>query len=331
MLKVLIVDDSPFMRMRIRLLLETDPEIKIAGIARDGFEAVEKAKRLKPDVITMDLKMPGMSGTEAVERIMTEAPTPVIMISSYTYDGAAETVDALSKGAIDYIQKESITRDELLRKVYTARKAHLHPGKLPAADPTDLSARFFSIVGIGISTGGPKALAELLPSISPDIDASIVIAQHMPPAFTATLAARLDRESVITVKEAEDGEILKPAHAYICPGGMHMTVTGKGTIALAKKDRYPDQKFSPSVDLLMASLGEAFGDKALCMIMTGMGSDGVEGVRTSRLRGSFIVAQSEDSCTIYGMPKAIVENGLHDKIIHLGDMAQHINVLCKKK
>ncbi|HOB19219.1 MAG TPA: chemotaxis response regulator protein-glutamate methylesterase [Candidatus Atribacteria bacterium] len=331
MLKVLIVDDSSFMRMRIRILLESDPDIEIVGIARDGFEAIEKTRRLKPDVITMDLKMPGMSGTEAVERIMRENPTPVIMISSFTFDGAQETVDALSRGAVDYIQKESITRDELLRKVYTAQKAHLDLKKSATTEPADMASRSFSIVGIGISTGGPKALAELLPAISPDIDASIVIAQHMPPAFTASLAVRLDQEASITVKEAEDGEVLKPAHAYICPGGMHMTVTAMGTIALAEKDRYPDQKFSPSVDLLMASLGEAYGDKAMCIIMTGMGSDGVEGVKAARQRGSFIAAQSEDSCTIYGMPKAVVESGLHDRIIHLDDIARHINVLCKKK
>ncbi len=329
MLKVLIVDDSPFMRVRINLFLDSEPGIKVVGIARDGYEAIEKTKHLKPDVITMDYEMPEMSGLEAVEHIMSECPTPIIMVSSFTYDGAETTIKALRKGAVDYLHKEELTKEDLISKIYLAKDAKLEPLPLTDENLADMDNRRFSVVGIGISTGGPRALSSLLPKISPKISASIVIAQHMPASFTASLAERLNKDSAITVKEAEHGELLRPAYAYICPGGMHMYIEKNSTISLFSKDRFSSvYKYTPSVDLLFTSLSKSHRDQAMAIIMTGMGSDGAEGAKEAKDAGAYIMAQSEDSCTIYGMPRVVVEKNLHDDIIHLDNIAKRINSLC---
>lgn len=352
MIKVLIVDDSSFMRVRIRTLLETCSEIKVVGIARDGMDAVQKTLLLKPDVITMDINMPDMSGIEAVKLIMKECPTPIIMISSMTYDGAHETLEALEKGAVDYIHKDNLTEKKLIEKIFIAKAAKLniasenvqklHSGRIydlkeqflsenPNIQPVkNLSAkpRSFSIVGIGISTGGPSALAKMLPKISANIPASIVIAQHMPSSFTKPLAERLDKISQLSIKEAEDGESMLPGHAYICPGGKHMLIEKKGIITLYDRDKFPNHHYCPSASLLMSSISRVYAENALCIIMTGMGSDGLEGVAEAKKCGSYVIAQSENSSVIFGMPKAIISNNLQDEIVHLDRMADRINSLC---
>ena len=336
MIKVLIVDDSSFMRVKIRKCLETDPNIKIAGIARDGLDAVNKTMALKPDVITMDVNMPKMSGIAAVEHIMEKCPTPIIMVSTFTQHGAKETIEALNKGAIDYINKDELSSEILLKKIYLAMDATFKPltpekknDHIPPFPQQQIENKF-SIVGIGISTGGPRALSQFMPHISPDIQASILIAQHMPPTFTQSLAQRLNAECKIKVKEAENQELIRPGYAYICPGGMHMLVEKKDTISLIPKGRFPNYHFVPSADLLMASISKIYGPNALCIIMTGMGSDGLEGIKVARENKSYVIAQSQSSSTIYGMPKAIISNNLQDEIVHLDDMSQRINQLCSK-
>ena len=331
MIQVLVVDDSSFMRVKIKTLLESDPEIRLAGIARTGKEAVEKTLLLKPDVITMDINMPDMSGIGAVEHIMKLTPTPIIMVSSLTSDGTAETIEALEKGAVDTINKAELNGEILIAKVRMAAKAVVNTSALFSqtnAIPLQATGRSFSIIGIGISTGGPKALSEFIPEISQDISAGIVIAQHMPSAFIKSLAERLDAESKIRVKEAANGEILHPGCAYICPGGMHMKVKAGGIFSLYPKETFPQCHYVPSADILMSSIGQTYGARALCIIMTGMGSDGLEGVRTAKKQGSYIMAQSEDSCTIYGMPKAIIANHLQHEVVSLADMGSRINQLC---
>lgn len=392
MIKVLIVDDSSFMRVRIRTLLETSNEIKVIGIARDGMDALRKTIILRPDVITMDINMPEISGIETVEMIMKECPTPIIMISALTYSGAHETLEALEKGAIDYIHKDNLTEKTLIEKILIAKDAKLNidrdtkpsgsliqnkkelifgnsfktqPGTdltRPGTDfaqlgtdlfqprtdllplktdlirqdtdftqtSTDLSAkqRAFSIIGIGISTGGPSALAKVLPRISADIPASIVIAQHMPSAFTKPLAERLDKISQVRVKEAEEGEQLIPGHAYICPGGKHIMIEKKGIVSLYDKENFAHYHYCPSASLLMSSISRNYADNALCVIMTGMGSDGLEGIAEAKQRGSYVIAQSEDSSVIFGMPKAVISNNLQDEIVHLDHIADRINELC---
>lgn len=347
MIKVLIVDDSSFMRVKIRSFLEKWPDIRVIGIARNGLDAVERARTLKPDVITMDINMPDISGIQAVEKIMRECPTPVIMISSLAYDGAAETIEALEKGAVDYIHKDTMTEKGLIEKIYLAKDALIHvpstgthtfspitasseklaPPK-PVTEPVTRS-KGFRLVAIGISTGGPRALAHFIPQISPDIHSSIIIGQHMPPAFTNPLAERLNKESKIRVKEAQDGELLLPGCVYICPGGMHVKLERRDVISLYPKEKFRDFHYCPSADLLMSSAALMYGSNALCIIMTGMGADGMEGIKIARTQGSYVLAQSEETSTIYGMPKAIISNNLQDEIVHLEHMADRINQLCR--
>lgn len=331
MIKVLIVDDSSFMRVRIRECLKVDPMIKVIGIARNGMDAIYKTLSLKPDVITMDISMPEMSGISATEHIMEKCPTPIIMISSLVHNGARETIEALNKGAVDYINKDKLSSSILIEKIHLAKDAIIHPyiNKTQDNSPSKTLNRDFSVIGIGISTGGPKALSNFIPHISPYISTSILIAQHMPPIFTQSLAERLNAESKIRVKEAEDGELIEGGCGYICPGGMHMIVEKSNIISLYPKEKFPRYHFSPSADLLMASLSNIYGSDALCIIMTGMGSDGLEGVKKAKDNNSYIIAQSQESSTIYGMPKAIISNNLQDEILHLDDMARRINELCK--
>lgn len=328
MIKVLIVDDSAFMRVKIRKAVESDPLIRVAGTARCGADAIKRAVDLSPDVITMDVQMPDMSGLEAVERIMELSPVPIIMISSLTSHGADITLRALEMGAVDYIPKDEITDDLLISKIHMAKSAVLNPScnaQAPASNPVQR----FSVIGIGISTGGPKALAQFIPKISGDITASIVIAQHLPPHFTQSLADRLDSMSEIRVKEAEDQEPLLPGWAYICPGGYHALINEKKRIVLASKAEYSQYHYTPSVDLLMGSIGRVYGREGLCIIMTGMGNDGAKGIGIAREHGSCIIAQSEESSTIYGMPKAVIDNKLHHRIVDLQHMHTVINDLCR--
>lgn len=348
MIKVLIVDDSSFMRVKIRSFLETDPDIKVIGIARNGLDAVEKTHILMPDVITMDINMPDLSGIQAVERIMRECPTRILMVSSLAFDGAAETVEALEMGAVDYIHKDSMTEKSLIDKIRMALDAVITP-EASCLDNTSSAGEdtkpgkkegpsiervppknSFRLVAIGISTGGPRALANIIPQISPDIRASIVIGQHMPAAFTKPLADRLNKESRVRVKEAEDGELLFPGYVYICPGGMHMKLQKKDVISLYPKENFHEYHYCPSADLLMSSASLTYGKNALLIIMTGMGSDGLEGIKTAREQGSYVLAQSEETSTIYGMPKAIISNNLQDEIVHLNQVADKINRLCSE-
>lgn len=329
MIKVLVVDDSSFMRVNIKTLLMTAGDIEVIGIARTGSEAIEKAQALKPDVITMDINMPDMSGIEAVEHIMKTYPVPIIMISSLTFEGAEETIQALEKGAVDYINKSQLSKEALINKIRIAAEASvdldagesIEHGQMPSV------SRSFEIIGIGISTGGPRALAKFLPELDAGIPASIVIAQHMPPAFTKSLAERLNAECSIKVKEAEHGETLQPGCAYILPGGKHGKVKRNGVLSLYTKADFPKQLYTPSADVLMSSMARVYKNKALCIIMTGMGSDGLEGAREIKKYGGYVIAQSESSSTIFGMPKVIIQNNLQDEIIHLEDLGPRINQL----
>jgi len=367
MIRVLIVDDSSFMRVRIKTLLEARDDIKVIGIARNGMDAIRKTIVLKPDVITMDINMPDISGIEAVEQIMKQRPTPIIMISSLTYDGAYETLKALEKGAVDYIHKDNLYEANLIEKILMAKEAKINviadsakdedsPRYIEVARPPSVDFiqkaketvpdgayepqpgpapvvrdREFSIIGIGISTGGPSALAKMLPRISADIPASIVIAQHMPSTFTKPLAERLDKISQLRVKEAENGEQLLPGHAYICPGGKHIMIEKKDTVTLYDRELFVNHHYCPSASLLMSSISRVYADNAMCVIMTGMGSDGLEGITEAKKKRSYVIAQSESSSVIFGMPKAVISNNLQDEIVHLDNIADRINELCLNK
>ncbi|HEX8947770.1 MAG TPA: chemotaxis response regulator protein-glutamate methylesterase [Dissulfurispiraceae bacterium] len=346
MVKVLIVDDSAFMRNALSNMLSSDPEIKIVGTARDGLEAIEKVGSLAPDIVTMDVEMPRMDGITALKHIMESNPLPVIMVSSITTEGAKVTLDALDMGAVDFIPKnlselsvnimklkevlidkiKHIARKGIVKKRVrpaVARAAIEVPKVMPARA---LGERRIGIVSIGTSTGGPKALQEIIPKLPKDFPLPIVIAQHMPPNFTGPFAERLNQLSQITVKEAEEGEALKPGTALVAPGGGHMRVARKRSLdtVVSISENKEDFIYRPSVDALMSSVAEFFPGRALGVILTGMGNDGLHGLTALKKTGGRIFAQNEETCVVYGMPKAVVEAGIADKILSLEEIAGEI-------
>lgn len=345
MIKVLVVDDSAFMRKAISTMLEKDPGIKVVGSARNGEEGLEMVRKLDPDVVTMDIEMPKMDGLTALRHIMMESPRPVLMVSSLTTEGAEATLKAMELGAVDFIPKQlsKVSLDiikieqDLIERVktvaarkmrHTAPRAKVAPAKRttpkPAA-PKPGGRPIRDVVAIGVSTGGPPVVQKILSSLPADFPAGIVIAQHMPAAFTGPFAERLNSVSQITVKEAETGDVLKPGHAYVSPGGRHLTLDQKvSRIDLVVQDEPKDALYKPSANVLISSVAEAVGKRGLGVILTGMGNDGCEGVRDLKGKGGRALAQSDSTCVVYGMPKAIVDENLADEIIDLDDMAESI-------
>lgn len=346
MVKVLIVDDSAFMRNALSSMLSSDHEIQIVGKARDGIEAIELIEKLKPDIVTMDVEMPKMDGITALKHIMERNPVPVIMVSSLTVEGAKVTLDALELGAVDFIPKDlsdlSINivkiKEILIEKVkHIARSnalkkriRHVIPQKnaeIPKSMPVRTTGeRRINIVAIGTSTGGPKALQQIIPKLPVDFPTPIVIAQHMPPNFTGPFAERLNHLSKITVKEAEDGESLKNGVAYIAPGKGHMRVKRvRGIETVVSISVFgEDFIYRPSVDALMQSAAEFFPARSLGVILTGMGHDGLQGLTELKRTGGRIFAQNEETCVVYGMPKAVVDAGIVDKILPIEEIAGEI-------
>lgn len=364
MIKVVIVDDSAFMRKAISNLLGKDPEIEVIGTATNGLEALDVVKKLDPDVVTMDIEMPKMDGITALGRIMEEMPRPVLMISSLTTEGAEVTLRALEVGAVDFIAKPSSTvslgmfdlESELRQKVKAvagrrrfmrapARPRTATPGvaaKAPMPGAAASSAvpraeavksvgrpagqrQLRDIVAIGVSTGGPPAVQKVLSALPKDFPAPILIAQHMPAAFTGPFAVRLNNLCQIEVKEAEHGEKLRDGVAYICPGGKHMTIEARlSNRSVIISEEPKSALYKPSANELIASVGEKVGTRALGVVLTGMGSDGLEGVKVLKAKGGRALAQNEASCVVYGMPKAIVDAGLADEILDINDVAEAI-------
>ena len=346
MLKVLVVDDSAFMRNALSNMLSSDPEITVIGTARDGIEAVEKVALLKPDVVTMDVEMPRMDGIEALRCIMDKTPVPVIMVSSLTMEGAQVTLDALALGAVDFIPKnlselsinivkvkamlvdkvKQIARSGLpkKRRPYSAVPHPTEPVKIIPVRAT--GARRVGVVAIGTSTGGPRALQDIIPNLPKDFPVPIVIAQHMPANFTKPFAERLNQLSQITVKEAEEGESIKAGVVYIAPGGGHMQVKrprGIETVVSICGNR-EEFIYRPSVDFLMQSIAEFYPGRALGVILTGMGNDGCKGLIALKQSGGRIFAQNAETCVVYGMPKAVVDAGIADKVLPIEEMAGEI-------
>lgn len=343
-------------------MLTRDPEIQIAGMARDGEEAVELTRKLKPDVVTLDVEMPKRDGLSALRAIMAECPTPVIMVSSITQEGAEATLKALELGAVDFIPKyqagsvahidmEALSAD-LCAKVKTVAQrvrrfplaARLRSGgaaaarSAPAAAPRPRVALrpagrlVRDIVAIGVSTGGPPAVQKVLSALPADFPACIFIAQHMPATFTGPFAKRLDAVSKITVKEAETGDRIKNGMAYVCPGGKHLRVDLRGAVPHLRVTAEPENAlYKPSANVLMESVGLSVGARSVGVIMTGMGSDGAEGMKVLKARGGHVIAQNEASCVVYGMPKAVVDANLADEIVELDALAETISAALYKK
>lgn len=372
--KVLVVDDSGFFRRRVSEILSADSNIQVVGTATNGKEAIDQALALKPDVITMDYEMPMMDGITAVRHIMQRCPTPVLMFSSLTHEGARVTLDALDAGAVDFLPKnfEDISRNpekvkQLLcekilsisrsnRRVshYSAPAPVAAPAPTPAPSsvgsfgsnapvrpaPAPIPARAhaaapsspapkrknYKLVAIGTSTGGPVALQRVLTQLPANFPAPIVLVQHMPAAFTKAFAERLDKLCRISVKEAEDGDILRPGLALLAPGGKQMMIDGRGAVKILPGDERLNYK--PCVDITFGSAAKSYGDKVLAVVLTGMGADGREGARLLKQGGSSIWAQDEASCVIYGMPMAIVKAELADAVYSLDDIGKHLVEAC---
>ena len=358
MIRVLVVDDSTFMRHSLTDLLQQDPEIKVVDTARDGLEALQKAEALDVDVITLDVEMPKLDGLQTLKKLMATNPLPVIMISSLTEDGAESTLKAMEYGAQDFMPKTmSNDKDafgsELRRKVKAiARrksiirlKYHRHsqpasnaapahgPGKKPLGRPAraprasthGLGGGPRDLVVIGVSTGGPPVVQKILSALPADLPACILIAQHMPATFTGPFAKRLDSVSKLTVTEAVGGEKLKNGCAYVCPGGKHIGLRMNGPLPEVMITEHPrDALYKPTVNVLMETAGNVMGRRTLGVMLTGMGNDGVDGAKVLREKGGLLIAQSEASCVVYGMPKAVVDANLQNIILDADDIAQAI-------
>ncbi len=342
MIKVLIVDDSAFMRNTISSMISADPELEVIGMAKDGIEAIDKVASLNPDIVTLDVEMPRMDGIEALKHIMSKTPVPVLMVSSITTDGAEVTLDALDMGAVDFIPKNlsdlSINivkiKEILVHKLKSIGRRGLVMQKVrklsePLKMPTPAqysSQRKTGIVAIGSSTGGPKALQMIIANIPEDFPVPILIAQHMPSAFTGPFAQRLNQISALEVKEAEDGESIKKGMVFIAPGGRHMGVKRK-KITETSIEISPDNGtyiYKPSADYLMLSTTGIFSGQVLGVILTGLGNDGTEGMKEIKNRGGRTIVESEESCVVYGMPKSVVKAGVADKIVKLEEIAGEI-------
>lgn len=350
--RVLIVDDSSFMRMAIRGILTKEPSIEVIGTASDGVEGVEKAISLKPDLITMDVEMPRMDGISALKQIMAKAPTKVLMVSTLTNEGARATFEALDAGALDYIPKnvtdsseaQNIFREELIRKVREATRSHIikpssglamsrtsgfsaPSARTAAVKISKIHAKKITHVGIGASTGGPVALQEVLSRIPMNFPYGIVVAIHMPKAFTGPYADRLNAKCSITVKEAVDGEQVKPGTILVAPGGMHTQIVRGGgglVVKTAPITAYPQYVYIPSVDLMISSMAEATAGSMLGVVLTGMGNDGFKGMQLLKQKGGVTLVQDEATSTIYGMPKACVDGGVADEVLPLGQIGYEI-------
>jgi len=340
--RVLVVDDSALMRKLIPQILATDSSIQVVGTAMDGNFGLKKIEELKPQVVTLDLEMPGMGGLDMLKEIMLRHRLPVIVVSSHSTQGAAVTLQALSMGAFDFVAKPSdvsanmpeIAR-ELIAKIKAAAQSRrvgvspsmpAPPARKATPEPAKLASR---IVAIGISTGGPQALQYLLPQLPKNFPGTILIVQHMPEGFTEMFARRLEEMCAITVKEAQSGDLLVAGRALICPGNRHLKAKrlALGDVAVLGDDPRVNGH-RPSVDVLFKSVAEEFGDKGIGVLMTGMGEDGAQGLGLIKAEGGMTIAQSEESCVVFGMPKAAIERGHAVRVVALEALANTLQAQC---
>lgn len=344
--RVLVVDDSAFFRRRLSEALSADPGIQVVGAARDGQEAVSRVAELRPDVVTMDVEMPVMDGIRAVRQIMATAPTAILMVSAATQEGARATVEALEAGAVDFVPKptdlgdprSSETARRLRERVRVlARRSRARPPSpstvvTPATasaaargtGPESLAQRYRLLV-LGTSTGGPVALQRVLCTLPADYPLPILLVQHMPAGFTRAFASRLDQLCALRVQEAEDGAPLRPGEALLAPGGLQTLVQRGRTGAVVRiRESAPEQHYRPSVDLAFATAAEVHAGQVLAVVLTGMGADGREGARRLKAAGSTVWVQDEATCVVYGMPAAVEQAGLADRVLPLEEIGPRL-------
>jgi two-component system, chemotaxis family, protein-glutamate methylesterase/glutaminase len=331
-IRVLVADDSAFMRTALTRMIESDPGMRVVGTAQTGEEALEKTASLQPDVVTLDVEMPKLNGLETLKRIMQDLPRPVIMVSSLTREGADTTLEALDCGAFDYLPKQSSyasldivkIREDLVAKIRAAAESR-RPRARRALRPAtaEFPAHSFqlapTVVALGTSTGGPKALQEILPMFPGDLPVPVLVVQHMPVGFTGPFAKRLNNLCKVTVREAAGDEVLEPGNVYIAPAGHQMTVNRKSPskVEIRLSNTPSNTPHIPSVDVMMHSVASVYRGLAMGVIMTGMGADGALGMEAIRNAGGLTVGQDEASCTVYGMPRACAEMGILRRVVGL--------------
>ena len=351
-IRVLVVDDSTFMRKVLENIYNGDEQMHVVGSAKDGREAVSMAESLKPDVISMDINMPHVDGLQATADIMTTNPKPIVIVSSESKQGAASTLRALELGAIEFVAKPSggidldiqSVKEELLRKVRMAAKVRVvrtatrlassiqsagacaKPAAAPKAGPrpsAGSSDQRFPVVVLAASTGGPATVMRLAPGFTRDFPAAVILVQHMPATFTSQYAAQLAEFTEIRVKEAESNESITPGTLYICPGGQHLRVTSSGRIQL---DDTPGRinGYLPNMDVTMESVAAYAGPLSIAAVLTGMGNDGTNGARAIQSAGGLVLAQDEATCVIFGMPAEVIKAGVVDHVLGIDDIYQAI-------
>ncbi len=340
--RVLVVDDSALMRKLIPKILERDDSIEVVGTAMDGNFGLKKIEELAPQVITLDLEMPGLNGIDTLKEIMRRWKLPVIVVSSHSTAGAAITLKALGLGAFDFVAKPADVSArmpeiaaELIGKIKAAAQSKGFRPQLMPEGATVVKTRKQGtaaptrVVAIGISTGGPNALQYLLPQLPPEFPGCILVVQHMPEGFTEMFAKRLDEICAVRVKEAQSGDLLLGGRVLICPGNRHLKVKKLplGNVAVLA-DEAAVHGHRPSVDVLFRSVAEEFGPQSMAVIMTGMGDDGASGMGAVRAAGGMTIAQSEESCVVFGMPKAAIDRGYVTRVVHLEDLPNTLQAQC---
>jgi two-component system chemotaxis response regulator CheB len=340
------------MRKVIGDILSAEPAIEIVGKARNGDEAITRLKELSPDVITLDMEMPGKNGVEVLREIMKVKPVPVVMVSSLTKEGANVTMQALGAGAVDFVTKPSGTisldmekvGDELRQKIIAASRASMknafgeggvrvksRASLTPPLVPPREAPRRPEMVVVASSTGGPNALQEVIPGLSRDFPVPILIVQHMPPGFTTSFAIRLNERSKINVTEACDGMPVRRGTAIIAPGGYHLVVERGSTDFLCRLiETPPVRSVRPAADVLFASVSDVVGGNVIVVVLTGMGKDGLDGTRLLRAKGAYVIAESRETCVIYGMPGAVHEAGLVDELLPIYSIAGALERVVKR-
>ncbi len=338
--RVLIVDDSVVIRRLLTDLLAGDPGLEVAGVAANGHIALAKLRQVNPDVVIMDVEMPEMNGLETLAALRRDYPRlPVIMFSSLSERGAAHTLEALALGATDYITKPANVgglrtatdrvREELIPRIKALHRPAGLPAAVPAAPgvtvPRITMGEPADVVAIGVSTGGPNALADLLPRLPEDLPAAVLVVQHMPPLFTKFLADRLAGQCALKVREGTPGEKIEPGTIWIAPGDWHMTVERSGTSTLLRTHRGPQENSCrPAVDVLFRSVAATYGSRALALVLTGMGQDGLRGAREIRDQGGHVLVQDEATSVVWGMPGYVANAGLADRVLPLDQIAQEV-------
>ena len=347
LVRVLIVDDSGFFRRRLSEIINNDPRLEVVGMANNGQEAIELTKSLKPDVISMDIEMPVLDGISAVRKIMAQNPTPILMLSTWSTQGAKSTLEALEAGAVDYMPKrlndisvdKNMAHQRLCQCLFDlASSSHgqkFNTSSFPSSqvqtenikpiDAKQSKQNSIRLIAIGTSTGGPVALQKVLSELPANYPYPILLIQHMPAAFTPSFAERLNTHCNITIKQAEDGESLVPGTAYLAPGGMQMLVKDlKNSLVIKLQAGQENQTYKPSINMTLASLIPICPAETLVIILTGMGSDGRDSCSLLHPLGTTVWAQDEQSSTIYGMPMAIAKAGLADKVLSLSEISRHL-------